>query len=206
MAGVYVSDEPGRNEVYIERYPQGDRVQVSTTGGGGPVWRGDGKEIYFQTAIGGVPKVMAASVSVAGDRLAVGKPVPLFDMRVTEASGVREQFSSSSIVGRRWDVFPDGQHFLASAARTGRARAKSCSCSTGTRNSDASRQRSRRALRPVRRMPVTREACRVAAPLTMAGHALRSVVWPLAGQTSRLRYPAWPDPHRILARSGDRVA
>jgi Tol biopolymer transport system component len=109
---AYVSDESGRNEVYVLRYPQGDRFPVSTTGGGGPVWRGDGKEIFFQTAIGGVPKVMAASVSVKGDRLIVARPEPLFDMRVTGAAGVREQYSSSSIVGRRWDVFPDGQHFL----------------------------------------------------------------------------------------------
>ena len=33
-------------------------------------------------------------------------------MRVTAASGVREQYSNSSSVGRRWDVFPDGRHFL----------------------------------------------------------------------------------------------
>jgi hypothetical protein len=56
--------------------------------------------------------MMAASVSAKGDRLVVGRPAPLFDMRVTGASGVREQYSSSSIVGRRWDVFPDGRRFL----------------------------------------------------------------------------------------------
>ena len=55
---------------------------------------------------------MAASVSVQDDRLVVGKPTALFDMRITGPSGLREQSSSSSIVGRRWDVFPDGQHFL----------------------------------------------------------------------------------------------
>src|SRR5262249_28931745 len=43
-----VSNQSGRNEVYVEAYPHGDRFPVSTTGGGGPVWRGDGKEIFFQ--------------------------------------------------------------------------------------------------------------------------------------------------------------
>src|SRR5262249_17536947 len=90
----------------------GERFPVSTTGGGGPLWRGDGKEIFFQTVIAGVPKVMAASISAQGDRLVVGRPVPLFDMRMMGASGSREQYSSSSVSGRRWDVFPDGQHFL----------------------------------------------------------------------------------------------
>lgn len=37
--------------------------------------------------------------------------------------------------------------------------------------------------------------------LPMAGRALRSRRRPLAGQTSRLRCPAWPDAHRVLARS-----
>jgi hypothetical protein len=35
----------------------------------------------------------------------------------------------------------------------------------------------------------------------MAGHALRFRRRPLAGQTFRLRCPAWPGSHRILARS-----
>jgi serine/threonine protein kinase len=109
---AYVSEESGRSEVYARKYPQGERFPVSASGGNGPVWSGDGKEIFFQTAVGGVPKVMAASVSAQGDRLVVGKPAPLFDMRVTGAFGVREHYSSSSIVGRRWDVFPDGRRFL----------------------------------------------------------------------------------------------
>ena len=109
---AYVSDESGRSEVYVQRYPQGDKFPVSTSGGGGPVWSGDGREIIFQAAIGDVPKMMAASVSAQGDRLVVGRPVPLFDMRVTGVSGARQQYSSTTIFGRKWDVFPDGRRFL----------------------------------------------------------------------------------------------
>lgn len=34
---AYVSEESGRAEVYVRRYPQGDKLPVSTGGGNGPV-------------------------------------------------------------------------------------------------------------------------------------------------------------------------
>ncbi len=42
---VYRSDESGRNEVYVERFPDlGDRVRISTDGGTAPLWSHDGTE------------------------------------------------------------------------------------------------------------------------------------------------------------------
>jgi serine/threonine-protein kinase len=45
---AYTSDESGRAEVYLDSYPQpGRRVTVSANGGIHPVWRGDGRELYY---------------------------------------------------------------------------------------------------------------------------------------------------------------
>jgi serine/threonine-protein kinase len=52
---AYVSDETGRNEVYVRPFSQaGGRVQISMNGGVGeraglrPVWSADGREIFFR--------------------------------------------------------------------------------------------------------------------------------------------------------------
>jgi dipeptidyl aminopeptidase/acylaminoacyl peptidase len=45
---AYTSDGSGRNEVYLDSYAQpGRRVRISESGGLHPVWRGDGKELYY---------------------------------------------------------------------------------------------------------------------------------------------------------------
>ena len=45
---AYTSDESGRAEVYLDSYPRpGRRVAVSSGGGVHPVWRGDGRELYY---------------------------------------------------------------------------------------------------------------------------------------------------------------
>jgi len=45
---AYTSDESGRSEVYLDSYPKpGHRVAVSSGGGEHPVWRADGRELYY---------------------------------------------------------------------------------------------------------------------------------------------------------------
>ncbi len=45
---AYVSDESGRNEVYVQRLRDpATRRQVSQAGGASPRWRGDGREIFY---------------------------------------------------------------------------------------------------------------------------------------------------------------
>jgi hypothetical protein len=45
---AYTSDESGREEVYIDSYPRpGHRVMVSHDGGFDPVWRANGRELYY---------------------------------------------------------------------------------------------------------------------------------------------------------------
>jgi dipeptidyl aminopeptidase/acylaminoacyl peptidase len=49
---AYQSDESGRFEVYIRPFPdvQRAKVQVSADGGTSPVWRADGRELFFASA------------------------------------------------------------------------------------------------------------------------------------------------------------
>ena len=45
---AYTSDESGRAEVYLDSYPRpGQRRMISSGGGVHPVWRGDGRELYY---------------------------------------------------------------------------------------------------------------------------------------------------------------
>jgi Tol biopolymer transport system component len=109
---AYVSDESGREEVHLRRYPQGERFQVSTAGGVGPVWNPNGREIFFQGPHEGSQKLMVVSVTADGDSLRLGTPAPLFDTSVRGPTGVTEQYAISSNGGQRYDVFPDGQRFV----------------------------------------------------------------------------------------------
>ena len=50
---AYGSNESGRAEVYIQKFPgASDRVRLSTDGGGQPKWRGDGRELFYVTGDG----------------------------------------------------------------------------------------------------------------------------------------------------------
>jgi serine/threonine protein kinase/Tol biopolymer transport system component len=98
---AYNSDESGTPETYVRPFPPAaGKWQVSTQGGVQPVWRSDGKELYYLALDG---KIMAAEVKPGSD-FAVGLPVPLFDSGL-RPEGLTE--SRSSFV-----VTPDGQRFL----------------------------------------------------------------------------------------------
>jgi serine/threonine-protein kinase len=72
---VYQSNESGRPEIYVRRYPQLDRAwQVSEGGGVQTRWSADGREIFFRTG----EALMAASFVAEADEPRLGKPVALF--------------------------------------------------------------------------------------------------------------------------------
>jgi Tol biopolymer transport system component len=73
---AYVSNESGREEVYVTSFPgHAGRRQVSTAGGTRPRWRADGRELFFG-ARGG--KLMVAETLPNGD---FGDPKELFQLR-----------------------------------------------------------------------------------------------------------------------------
>jgi serine/threonine-protein kinase len=73
---AYVSDESGRDEVYVRRFPNSERRWVVSTGGGIlPVWSRDGKQIFYLEG----RRMMSVSIQQAGAEFSTGKPVFLFD-------------------------------------------------------------------------------------------------------------------------------
>ena len=55
---AYVSDESGRNEIYVQAFPDsGRRWTLSVGGGAGPIWSHDGRELFYArgTEIWAVP-------------------------------------------------------------------------------------------------------------------------------------------------------
>jgi Tol biopolymer transport system component len=69
---VYASDESGKSEIYITPFPQGGaKWQVSQGGGTTPVWRPDGRAVFYATPDG---KLMETPVDVKGGAVEVGTP------------------------------------------------------------------------------------------------------------------------------------
>ena len=97
---AYSSDESGRPDLYISRFPSmTGRWQISSTGGGGtqPRWRRDGREIFFLSAD---RKMMSAAIGENGNDLLVQSPQILFQTRARYTGE------------RSYDVSADGQRFL----------------------------------------------------------------------------------------------
>ena len=77
---AYVSDESGRAEVYVQSFPAtGGKWQISSGGGDQPLWRRDGKELFYVAAGG---KLMAAEVNQSASTFQAGVPKPLFELHV----------------------------------------------------------------------------------------------------------------------------
>jgi Tol biopolymer transport system component len=101
---AYTSDESGQSEVYLQEFPGlGSKRVVSTGGGAGAYWRGDGNELFY---VAPDRSLMAVDVNLATSP-AVGKPRALFRAPLAgEASEARNHFVAS----------PDGKTFLVNVA------------------------------------------------------------------------------------------
>ena len=95
---AYVSNETGRNEVYVRPYPPpGPVTAVSIDGGTEPVWRRDGSELFYRHG----NALMAVAVRRTSG-FSVGPP-----RRVLETEMVPNAAGNPG-----YDVMPDGQRFL----------------------------------------------------------------------------------------------
>ena len=106
---AFSSDESGHEEIYVQAFPSSQKKLASEGGGSFPMWRRDGKELFY---IGTDDRLMAVSISVRGGALELGVPQPLFELR---AAG------SSVFAQRQYNVAPDGERFLV-VRRIGEAR------------------------------------------------------------------------------------
>jgi eukaryotic-like serine/threonine-protein kinase len=96
---AYTSDESGRAEVYLDSYPRpSHRIVVSRAGGIHPVWRGDGRELYYWR--GDVLVAVAISVRPGGEPPAMGARTELF--RAPYQGGLNTMYDAS----------PDGERFV----------------------------------------------------------------------------------------------
>lgn len=99
---AYVSDESGRNEVYVQPFPgPGPKWQVSADGGNAPVWSRNGQQLFYVTA---ERKIMEVGVTTqpnfkTGARRIVGDLPPTIIGRPGRTNGL-------------YDVSADGQQLL----------------------------------------------------------------------------------------------
>jgi hypothetical protein len=103
---AYSSTESGRLEVYVAAFPSLDKKrQVSNAGGAEPMWRHDGKELYYLSLDG---NMMAVSVN-AEATMDTGLPKVLF------RADVLNPYGGFDVTG--YNVSRDGQRFLILRAR-----------------------------------------------------------------------------------------
>jgi hypothetical protein len=98
---AYQSDESGRNEVYIQAFPEPrGKFPISTGGGRFPQWGPGGRELLY---VSPDLKLMAVNLKLGADSVEPSTPRELFALPIVENS-----FSP-------YEVASDGQHFLVRA-------------------------------------------------------------------------------------------
>ena len=96
---AFASDQTGRFEVFVQRFPDlGGQHPISTGGGAAPVWSPDGRELFYRRQDDGAMMVVTID---ADPVFTPGSPRVLFEGRY--------------VLGGPWrhyDVAPDGQRFV----------------------------------------------------------------------------------------------
>ena len=105
---TYLSNESGREEVYIQAFPEpGAKKLISTNGGAYPDWGPDGRELFYITPDF---KLMAVSLTIAGGTITPSRPTELFQLPLARATS------------NPYAIAPDGKRFLVPIS-TGKASA-----------------------------------------------------------------------------------
>ena len=100
---AFMSNESGRDEIYVARFENpGEKWRISTTGGRSPRWRRDGKELFYLAAD---KKLMSVTVKSAAATFEAGSPTSLFKI--------------DSIIEGDYEAAADGQRFLINSSVTG---------------------------------------------------------------------------------------
>ena len=100
---AFVSDESGREEVYVQPFQAaGRRQRVTVQGGREPKWRDDSGELFYRAADGAL---MAVSIAERDGELVPGPPVRL-------AADLAWALRGGSGLHRTFDALPGGQQFV----------------------------------------------------------------------------------------------
>jgi dipeptidyl aminopeptidase/acylaminoacyl peptidase len=102
---VYTSNESGQAEIYVQGYPQGPKIQVSTDGGTDAMWRRNGGELYYRN----VGRMMVVDVSVS-PHFKASRPRVLWE--ASYAHGLGSACGAPGPTSTNYDVTADGQRFL----------------------------------------------------------------------------------------------
>jgi eukaryotic-like serine/threonine-protein kinase len=95
---AYVSDESGRFEIYLRPFPgPGEKWPISTEGGSEPVWRRDGRQLFYRAD----DTMMVVDVQTA-PTFSAGRPRKLFD----------RTYERSIALWPNYDAAPDGERLL----------------------------------------------------------------------------------------------
>ncbi|MBN2320340.1 MAG: serine/threonine-protein kinase [Acidobacteria bacterium] len=78
---AYESDETGQYEVYVKKYPDGSRKQISNNGGLDPRWHSGGKELFYIAPDG---RIMAVAIELSDQMPDPDKPVELFHPNIVQ--------------------------------------------------------------------------------------------------------------------------
>ena len=101
---AFSSSESGVFQVFVQNYPSGTvRIPVSIEGGMQPLWRPDGKELFFLSLNS---LLMSVPITLGDGTVEARRPQPLFDTRIEPTTGT---------VWHQFDVSPDGKRFLLNA-------------------------------------------------------------------------------------------
>jgi eukaryotic-like serine/threonine-protein kinase len=97
---AYSSDESGRNEIFLQSFPEaGAKFQISNDGGDCPLWRNDGKELFY---VGGSDSIVAVPVETGATFRAAARQTLFRVPRLPNLASSRTVFVLS----------PDGQRIL----------------------------------------------------------------------------------------------
>jgi serine/threonine-protein kinase len=112
---AYQSAESGQFQIYVDAFPgPGPRYQVSTDGGGSPIWRGDGRELFYLAAARGAPRQEDSAARGASDADVRVMAVPVLSQTRLTFGAPRELFAGRYGINgpaRGYDVSRDGQRF-----------------------------------------------------------------------------------------------
>ena len=93
---VYLSEESGRGEIYVQSFPAlGRKTLISVGGAAQPLWSRDGRTIYFR----GDKAFASARIDLTGDTIQAASPATLFPDTFLRPQAVNHT---------TYEVFPDG--------------------------------------------------------------------------------------------------